>query len=255
LNSGNLRKAGYRLAGWNANSSGTGTPYALGASSVNFSSTKTLYAQWTPAVYSVIYAANGAAAGVEPSPVTFTFGSTVTVARNTGQLEKPGFTFGGWSTAPDGTGVTFEPEAANVALANDTVLFAKWVSAASVPISGGTTINPPQVITSPVTTKPSRSITISGFAAGSSRLTAEMKARIKTFVSKYSNYKSLRVVGFTEGPTILKSDSRLSKLRAAVARDFIQASLGYRANTALVLGSTKSVKSSALRRIQITLTD
>jgi uncharacterized repeat protein (TIGR02543 family) len=255
LNSGNLKKTGYRLAGWNANSSGTGTPYALGASSTKFSSDKVLYAQWAPAVYSVIYAANGAAAGVEPSPVTFTYGSTLTVARNTGQLEKPGFTFGGWSTAPDGTGVTFEPEATNVALSNDTVLFALWVTAASVPISNGTSFNPP---TSPIqvtTSKPTRTLTVSGFKDGAAFLSKSMKAKIDAFISKYPGYKKLAVVGYTEGPTVLKSDTSLSRKRANTARDYVQRVLNYQAQILTVTGSTLKVKSSSLRKVKLTLSN
>jgi uncharacterized repeat protein (TIGR02543 family) len=255
LNSGNLKRAGYRLAGWNANSGGTGTPYALGASSINFTETKTLYAQWTPAVYSVIYAPNGASAGVEPSPVTFTYGTTLTVARNTGQLEKPGYTFGGWSTTPDGTGVNFEPEAANVALSNDTVLFARWVSAASVPISNGTPNTP---LTSPIqvtTAKPTKTITVTGFKDGSALLTKSMQSRIDVFLSKYSGYKKLTVAGYTEGPTILKSDLALSRKRASAARSYIQGILKYEAQTQTISGSTSKTKSSSLRKVKITLSD
>jgi len=141
LNAGNLKRAGYRLAGWNTNSSATGTPYALGASSVTFTESKTLYAQWAPAVYSVIYSPNGALAGVEPAAVTFTVGRTITVARNTGQLEKPGFTFGGWSTAPNGTGTIFEPATGNVSLSEDTTLYAVWISPSGSSSGGGGSFN------------------------------------------------------------------------------------------------------------------
>ena len=255
LNSGNLKRAGYRLAGWNANSGGTGTPYALGASSINFTSNKTLYAQWTPAIYSVIYAPNGASAGVEPAPVTFTYGTTLTVARNTGQLEKPGYTFGGWSTAPDGTGVTFEPEAANVALSNDTVLFARWVSAASTPISNGTPNNPPTSPIQIITAKSPKVLTVSGFKDGSALLTKSMQSRIDAFLSKYSGYKKLTVAGYTEGPTILKSDRALSSRRASAARTYIKSFLKYEAQIVTIIGSTSKVKSSSLRKVKITLSD
>ena len=155
LNPGNLKRTGYRLAGWNTNSSATGTPYALGASSVTFTESKTLYAQWAPAVYSVIYAPNGAATGVEPSAATFTVGRTVTVARNLGLLEKPGFTFGGWSTAPDGTGTIFQPATSDVTLSDDTTLYAVWVSASGSSSGGGLINTLPQPLpTTTATPKP-----------------------------------------------------------------------------------------------------
>ena len=156
LNAGNLKRTGYRLAGWNTNSSATGTPYALGASSVTFTESKTLYAQWAPAVYSVIYSPNGALAGIEPSAVTFTVGRTVTVARNEGQLEKPGFTFGGWSTTPNGTGTLYQPATANVSLSEDTTLYAVWISPSGSSSGGGSSFNslPTPSPTPTVTAKP-----------------------------------------------------------------------------------------------------
>lgn len=135
LNTGNLRKAGYRLAGWTANSDGTGTPYALGASSVAFNGNATIYAQWTPAIYSVIYAPNGAASGVEPAPVTFTNGQEITLASNSGALEKPGYTFDGWVTDPNASVSAFQP-AANETLSQDTVFFAFWRATAPLPGAG-----------------------------------------------------------------------------------------------------------------------
>jgi uncharacterized repeat protein (TIGR02543 family) len=203
----------------------------------------------------VIYAPNGASAGVEPAPVTFTYGTTLTVARNTGQLEKPGYTFGGWSTAPDGTGVTFEPEAANVALSNDTVLFARWVSAASAPISNGTPNSPPTSPIQIITAKSPKVLTVSGFKDGSALLTKSMQSRIDAFLSKYSGYKKLTVAGYTEGPTILKSDRALSSRRASAARTYIKSFLKYEAQMVTIIGSTSKIKSSSLRKVKITLSD
>jgi uncharacterized repeat protein (TIGR02543 family) len=258
LNTGNLKKNGYRLAGWNENQAGTGAPYALGASSVKFTTDKVLYAQWAPAVYSVIYAANGAAAGVEPSPVTFAYGTTLTVARNTGQLEKPGYTFSGWSTAPDGTGTVFEPETPNVALTNDTVLFAKWVSIASVPTSGNTnTVPSPSPSPSPSPTADAsafpKTIIISGFAGGSANMTSSMRSKIKMFLAKNPGFSQVKITGYTEGPTILKADKRLAQSRAVTARNYMISKLNFKSAKILLSAITYKTKSSDLRRIKITL--
>jgi uncharacterized repeat protein (TIGR02543 family) len=252
LNSGNLRKAGYRLAGWNANSGGTGTPYALGASSIKFSATRVLYAQWTPAVYSVVYAPNGAASGTEPSKVTFTFGSTLTVARNTGLLEKPGFDFGGWSTAADGSGSKFEPEATNVSLTTDTVLFAVWVSRASVPQTSFEVvpITPPAVNIKPVVIVKPVTSSLGGFKGNSTTLTQSMKSAMKRLYSANSKFDTVVVSGFTTGSTKIKANAAIAKARAAKAAAYLK-SIGFKGKLSSVTGKQTSSPSTRSGSVQI----
>lgn len=128
LNSGNLVRTGFRLAGWNKLSTGLGSPYALGARGIRFTEDTTLYAQWAPATYKIIYVADNKTSGTEPSDQTFQFGTPVSIAENSGELERSGFSFVGWSTEPDASVATFEPAASDVNLSSDTVLFAAWLA-------------------------------------------------------------------------------------------------------------------------------
>lgn len=262
-NTGNLVKTGYRLAGWNTNDSGTGTPYALGASSVKFTEDKVLYAHWTPAVYSVIYAGNGSAAGTEPAPQTFTYGTTVNVSDNSGALEKPGYTFSGWNTASDGSGSTIAAAATGVSLSSDTVLYAKWARVIVQDNSGNQSpvvsspVAPP-VATTPIVTVPAKlpvSLTVSGFAGGSSVLTSSMKAKIKAFVLKHPDYKKMSVTGYTEGSKVLKVDYVLSRARAKTVASFIGAVLKPSVKITSLFSKQETVKSANLRRVKITLSN
>lgn len=256
-NSGNLVKTGYRLAGWNTRADGTGTPYALGASTIRFTQNTELFAHWTAAVYSVIYSGNGSTAGSEPQAQTFTYGSTLNVADNVGALAKAGHTFSGWNTAADGSGATYSAAQASVALSADTVLFAKWAQVQVQNNSGGqspvvTPVTPP-VVTTPA--KVSVSLTVSGFAGGSWALTSAMKAKIKDFVLKHKNLNKLFVTGYTEGATVLKGDLKLSKARAKTVASYIGQVTRPSVKITSLFSKQETRKSSALRKVKITLTN
>lgn len=96
-NTGSLAKTGYTLTGWNTNSAGTGTHFALGGTYTNDEAV-TLYAQWTANAYTVTFDGNnGAAPSPASKPVTFdaTYGDLATTSRT-------GYTFVGWFTAASG---------------------------------------------------------------------------------------------------------------------------------------------------------
>lgn len=57
--------------------------------------------------------------------VTQASGSTVTVAAQ-GNLARQGFTFAGWNTAADGTGISYTAGTATFTLTGNTTLYAKW---------------------------------------------------------------------------------------------------------------------------------
>jgi uncharacterized repeat protein (TIGR02543 family) len=128
-NSGSLVNAGYTFSGWNTLANGSGTAYAAGATFAMGSSNLTLYAQWTAsgATFTVTYAGNGNTSGFGlPDPNQYTAGATVTVHGNLGYFFKPGYSFDGWNTAPDGSGAnraigqTFTMGTGNV------TLYAQW---------------------------------------------------------------------------------------------------------------------------------
>jgi uncharacterized repeat protein (TIGR02543 family) len=80
-----------------------------------------------PVSYAVVYSGNGNTSGVVPSGATsYTAGAKVTVAGNTGNLAKSGYTFAGWNTAASGTGTTFAPGATFTMGSASLTLYAKW---------------------------------------------------------------------------------------------------------------------------------
>ncbi|NBQ92262.1 MAG: hypothetical protein EBT96_12980, partial [Betaproteobacteria bacterium] len=57
----------------------------------------TIFARWTAIGYTVTYNGNGSDSGSVPSnSSTYTIGTSVPVAGNTGTLVKAGYTFAGW---------------------------------------------------------------------------------------------------------------------------------------------------------------
>ncbi len=124
-NSGNLARSGYYFSGWNTVVDGTGTNYPEGASyAVNKSAT--LYANWSliPS-YSVSYNSNGSTAGSLPEPQLKTHGQPLTLASNTGGLQKIGWTFSGWNSLASGEGTDY-PEGASYTAESAIILYAKW---------------------------------------------------------------------------------------------------------------------------------
>jgi uncharacterized repeat protein (TIGR02543 family) len=272
LNTGRFVKFGYRLAGWNTEALGTGTPLALGASSVPFTGNTVLYAQWTPAIYSVLYSANQATAGSEPSPQNFTFGTPIAVADNTGQLQRSGYTFDGWNTAPDGLGITFAAAAVNVSLSNDTVLFAKWVRVAAnagpiiaappseptptispAPTSSPTTAPAPNPSQSPATPLKVVNKNLSGFAAGSSSLSSAMKAALKKLLKVNLPAKSIAITGFTSGTTATAATNKLAKARAAAVQTFLK-QLGFKGKVSVKVGTKTSSPLSQMNTVVLAFT-
>ena len=93
-------KIGYNFTGWNTAADGTGTSYTNKQSVSNLSSTNgatvTLYAQWTPATYTITYKDQGNVkfSGTHESgyPTTHTYGTATTLKT----ASKTGYTFEGW---------------------------------------------------------------------------------------------------------------------------------------------------------------
>ncbi|MDH6532735.1 putative repeat protein (TIGR02543 family) [Aurantimicrobium minutum] len=126
-NSGSLVKPGYTFAGWNTSPNGTGATYTSGSSIIPINNT-TLYALWTQgsSTYTLSYDSNNAGTGGTPSN-TIGSGSTST-APNSGNLTRPGYTFSGWNTQADGSGISYQPgDALN--LTSNITLYAMWAPA------------------------------------------------------------------------------------------------------------------------------
>jgi uncharacterized repeat protein (TIGR02059 family)/uncharacterized repeat protein (TIGR02543 family) len=83
-----------------------------------------------PVLYTVTYDPNGAIDGTIPiDPSTYATGASVTVLGNTGGLVREaesGYTFIGWNTSPDGSGISYSPGDTFTMESADVTLFAQW---------------------------------------------------------------------------------------------------------------------------------
>ena len=99
--------------------------------------------------YTITYNANetqhqaGVTSGAVPTTSTHASGDVVTVAANSGNLARQGFTFEGWNTAANGTGFNYTAGSGTLTITNNITLYAKWSIPASARLigSGGSIIN------------------------------------------------------------------------------------------------------------------
>lgn len=122
-----LVKDGYTFNGWTTSPDGSGTVCSQGSSLVLDNSSVILYARWTSLpVFNVIYDGNGNTGGTVPVDSTnYISGQTATVLPNSGLLVKTLYTFAGWNTKADGSGITFAPDT-TITVTGKITLFAKW---------------------------------------------------------------------------------------------------------------------------------
>jgi hypothetical protein len=98
-------------------------------------------------------------------------------------------------------------------------------------------------------------ITISGFADGSPALTAAIRARINAFLRAHADYSNVFCIGYTEGPTVLRTDAALSRARAVNGCSFVKSGLGKNLTLKQLSASQGTIEADKFRRITITLTD
>lgn len=104
-------KTGYTFTGWNTKPDGSGKSYTDEKVVMNLTAEPdgevTLYAQWTPNNYTVVYDRNGDDAGITGSTASSTH--TYDVAKNltTNGYSRTGYTFIGWNTQADGKGDSY----------------------------------------------------------------------------------------------------------------------------------------------------
>ncbi|HEV2427448.1 MAG TPA: InlB B-repeat-containing protein [Acidimicrobiales bacterium] len=128
---------GYTFSGWYSSASG-GTLVAGAGGTFTPSQDTTLYAQWTPDVYTVTF--NAGSGSVTPTSLTYTVGTTgISLPTPT----STGYTFSGWFTAATG-GTLVGLAGASFAPAQSTTVYAQW-SADSFTVTynaGGGTVSP-----------------------------------------------------------------------------------------------------------------
>ena len=103
------------------------TDYVSGGKWIyNSTSYARLYAHWAKEC-TVTYDGNSEDDGDAPDAVDALYGTTITVATNSGSLEKTGYSFVGWNTEDDGTG-TFYAVGSKFTVTGDITLYAQWES-------------------------------------------------------------------------------------------------------------------------------
>jgi uncharacterized repeat protein (TIGR02543 family) len=79
--------------------------------------------------YTVTYLGNDNSGGSVPIDTTkYVQGQTVIVLDNTGNLVKTGYTFSGWNTVPDGSGIPYLPAQTFTMGMGNVLLYAQWIT-------------------------------------------------------------------------------------------------------------------------------
>ena len=134
-NTGVLSKTGFNFVGWNTLADGSGIDRAASSSFTMGSTNVTLYAKWAPP-HKVIYDGNGKTGGSVPiDTIHYLENATVTILSNTGSLSKTGFSFIGWNTKQDGSGIDRTPGTTFIIGPEDIILYAKWTTSATYTIT------------------------------------------------------------------------------------------------------------------------
>ncbi|TXK45819.1 bacterial Ig-like domain-containing protein, partial [Lactococcus sp. dk322] len=96
-------RSGYTFTGWNTKADGTGDTF-IDNTLVNFTTDKTVYAQWKANAYTITFDGNGASSGnMTDQAMTY----DVAAALNANAFSKVGYTFTGWNTKADGSGTAY----------------------------------------------------------------------------------------------------------------------------------------------------
>ena len=125
LTSSQLR-TGYTFLGWNTAADGSGQSYPA-LSTYSFLSDNTLFAQWKINTYVLSYNGNGHQIGRVPASSAQEFGSPLTINAPSQTFIRKGYTFKGWSTSIDASGITYLPGVSVIQPANDLFLYANWL--------------------------------------------------------------------------------------------------------------------------------
>jgi uncharacterized repeat protein (TIGR02543 family) len=123
LDTNPFTRTGYTFSGWNSSRDGEGTDYANLANYTMNSEGATLYAQWTPDVYTLFFNGNTSTSGtMTGQAITFDQSATIT----TNAFNKTGYSFTGWNTESNGTGDSYINGGTFTMNVEDDTLYAQW---------------------------------------------------------------------------------------------------------------------------------
>ncbi|HEX2956360.1 MAG TPA: InlB B-repeat-containing protein [Chitinispirillaceae bacterium] len=123
-NTGNLEKTDYIFEGWSTSADGAGTDYPVGATYTDDADV-VLYAKWKHIPNTVTYNGNKNTSGDVPAPQIKEYGAALILDDNTGNLQRTGYVFDGWSTSADGVGTDY-PKGTYYTDNADVILYARW---------------------------------------------------------------------------------------------------------------------------------
>ena len=119
-------RTGYSFTGWNTAANGSGVPFFDTQTVVNLavSGTVTMYAQWSPNAYEIVFDANGGVGEMENQSMTYGIYATIPKSAFT----RKGYSCASWNTEPDGSGTTCIAgrSARNLAPSGTVTLYAQW---------------------------------------------------------------------------------------------------------------------------------
>ncbi len=116
-------RTGYTFVGWNTAANGSGTEYS-DQQSITVSTNETLYAQWIQSTFTVTFNGNGSTGGATANE-TFTLGSYQALTLN--GFTRTGYTFSGWNTASNGSGISYSNQQ-TISITSSVTLYAQWTA-------------------------------------------------------------------------------------------------------------------------------
>ena len=131
LTANGYTRTGYTFRNWNTKANETGTSYSNRQTVSNLTTTNggtvTLYAQWTPITYKIVFNGNGNTGG-STSYMAMTYDVAANLTEN--GFRKTGYVFTGWNTKADGSGTSYSNKQSVVNLTatdGDVInLYARW---------------------------------------------------------------------------------------------------------------------------------
>ena len=132
-NPGNLQKDGFSFIGWNEKADGTGTNFSTDERIRIDKNSIKLYANWTDKnVYYITYHGNGNSSGSAPVDNTgYLEDSFAKILDNTGNLEKDGLQFSGWSFSQFSPGGSLILPGYDLKMKQDVTLYAHYSTGGS----------------------------------------------------------------------------------------------------------------------------
>jgi uncharacterized protein (TIGR02145 family)/uncharacterized repeat protein (TIGR02543 family) len=188
-NTNNLVKTGYVFSGWNSKIDATGTGYLPGQTFSMGTSNIILYAIWKiQSTLTITYNDSGKTGGNAPKDTNkYAAGDSIVILGNSGNLVKTGYSFAGWNTKADGSGMDYNVGSKLAMPSSVLTIYAKW------------------------TTKPTYSVVYNRNGADSGSVPMEGSYEAGASVMVSDNTGKLIKIGFTfSGWTMLKNGTGTS---------------------------------------------